>query len=276
MQRGIGIGHNHPPANEPLPIHVDAKDHNAAKTALTLSKDHVREMGHANKAASDDLSAEMTAARRLPTDFSAKAAAREAERQLTKHHKARRQSRTALRLALQELFGLYVYTAAKSKRIKNLKSNCIEAKMNIKANTPLAVLIVRYYGSKIEDATVSRYADVLREAARRNVNPNKLATYLEGKDQGIDALSRSYQERGTDGGATVVTRITSKSRAMTSDAANITHRGRKATLSWPATKAEKFESAPTGKKFRILMEKIDANHYRVVRTLRRSPKKIEP
>jgi hypothetical protein len=270
MERGIGIGHNHPPANEPLPINVDATDHNAAKTALTLSNDHVREMGHA---ASDDLSAEMTGARRLPTDFSAKAAAREAQRQLTKHHKARRQSRTALRLALQELFGLYVYTAAKSKRIKDLKTKCIAAKMNLKANTPLAVLVVRYYGSKIEDATVSRYADVLREAARRNVDPNKLATYLTGKGRGIDALSRSYQERGTDG-ATVVTRLTSKSRAMTSNAANITHRGRKATLSWPATKAEKFESAPTGKKFRILMEKIEANHYRVVRTLRRSPKKL--
>jgi hypothetical protein len=83
MERKIGIGHNHPPADKALPIHVDAKDLEAAKAA----------------------------ARQFPPNFSLDAAERAVEQHIVKHKEARRSARAELREAMQILFGIYASTA---------------------------------------------------------------------------------------------------------------------------------------------------------------------
>ena len=77
MEPKIGIGHNHPPADKALPIHVDAKDLEAAKAAAT----------------------------QLPPNFSLNAAKRAVEQHIVKHKEARRSVRVELREAMQAISG---------------------------------------------------------------------------------------------------------------------------------------------------------------------------
>ncbi len=167
MEPKIGIGHNNPPGDEALPIHVDAKDLKAAKTA----------------------------ARQLPENFSLDDAKCAVEQHIVKRKEAPRSARVELREAMQSLFGIYVSTAVSAEHGERLKSACLRAEITLKSGTDLAIAVVRYYWRDLSAEAANRYANVLREAALLNVPPNKLAAYLGKQGQGVNELSRANQQR---------------------------------------------------------------------------------
>ena len=157
----------HPPTDKALPIHMDSKDLKAAETA----------------------------ARQLPENFSFDAAKRTLKKHIFNRKKARRSARVELRESLQTLFGIYVWIAVNAEEMERLRSACVHAQITLKSGTDVALTTVRYYLRDLQPEAADRYANVLREAALRNVPPNTLAMYFKQKGHGINALSLANQNR---------------------------------------------------------------------------------
>jgi hypothetical protein len=158
MKRTNDIGHNHPP------IPIDGNDLKAAKTA----------------------------AKQLPANFEFDAAEKAAKRHFAKYRETRRLSNEERRQATQAAFQIYAATSANVELQERLKSRCIKKRIALK-KADLAIAVIKYYSRYDTPEAVNRYANVLREAAQRNIPPNKLAAYL--KEHGIDKLHKAYQER---------------------------------------------------------------------------------
>jgi hypothetical protein len=166
MKQTKDVGHAHPATNNELAIPIEG----------------------------DHLKAAQAAAKQLPADFEFKAAEKSAKHHFTKYRETRRLSNEERWQATQAAFEIYAATADNAELQQRLKSRCIRKGLTLK-KADLAIAVIRYYSDYDTPEPVNRYANVLREAAYRNIPPNKLAAYLRKKGQGIDRLHKAYQAR---------------------------------------------------------------------------------